>query len=76
MMKPVRITIDEALLRAFDQDAQVRAKGRSAVLRRLLADYLSKNRKAAITQAYHRGYGKAGADELKGWTGEGAWRTD
>ena len=72
-MKAIQFTIDEPLLKAFDQDAEVRAKGRSAVLRRLLADYLSKSRKAAITQAYRRGYGKAGAKELEDWAGEGSW---
>jgi metal-responsive CopG/Arc/MetJ family transcriptional regulator len=73
MMKAIQITIDEQLLRAFDKDPEVRARGRSATLRRLLAEYLKGNRRAAIAQAYRRGYGKAGAPELHGWAAEGQW---
>jgi metal-responsive CopG/Arc/MetJ family transcriptional regulator len=73
MMRAIQITIDEALLKALDRDSEVRAKGRSAVLRRVLSEYLKSNRRAAISQAYRRGYGKAGAPELKGWADEGTW---
>lgn len=73
MMKAIQITIDEALLKALDRDSEVRAKGRSAVFRRVLSEYLKSNRRAAIGQAYRRGYGKTGAAELKGWADEGTW---
>ncbi len=73
MMKAIQITIDEALLKALDQDEEVRAKGRSAVLRRVLAEHLKSTRRAAITRAYRRGYGKAGTAELQGWADEGTW---
>ena len=73
MMKAIHVTIDEPLLRAFDRDPEVRARGRSAILRHLLAEYLKRNRRAAIARAYRRGYGKEGAPKLQGWAGEGTW---
>jgi predicted transcriptional regulator len=73
MMKAIQITLDEELLKALDRDAEVRAKGRSAVLRRVLAEYLRSTRRAAIARAYSRGYGKAGATEFQGWADEGTW---
>jgi metal-responsive CopG/Arc/MetJ family transcriptional regulator len=72
-MKAIQITIDEGLLGALDRDPEVRAKGRSEVIRRALADYLKRPRRASITRAYRRGYGKAGASELQGWADEGTW---
>jgi len=73
MKKAIQITIDESLLRALDQDSEVRAKGRSAVLQKVVSQYLKSNRRAAIAQAYRQGYGKAGAPDLEGWSDEGTW---
>ena len=75
MMKAIQITIDEKLLKALDQDSEVRSKGRSAVFRRVLAEHLKRSRRAAVSRAYRQGYekGKAGAPELEGWADEGTW---
>jgi len=56
-MKAIQFTIDEDLLRRMDTDPEVRAKGRSAFLRRAIAEYLQRKRKGAIREAYRRGYG-------------------
>jgi metal-responsive CopG/Arc/MetJ family transcriptional regulator len=71
-MRAIQITIDEALLRALDRDAEVKRDGRSAVFRRAVAGYLKARRRKAIAEAYQRGYGAKG-DELEGWAGEGVW---
>ena len=73
MKRAIQVTIDEGLLEALDRDPEVRAKGRSAVFRRALTEYLKRARRAAISAAYRRGYGEVGAPELKGWAGEGTW---
>lgn len=73
MMKAIQITIDEGLLKALDREPEVRAKGRSEVIRRALADYLKRARRASIARAYRRGYGKTGASDLQGWADEGTW---
>ena len=72
-MKAIQVTIDEGLLEALDRDPEVRAKGRSAVLRGAVADYLRRSRRAALAEAYRRGYGKDGASDLQGWSDEGTW---
>lgn len=74
-MKPIQVMMDEALLRRFDADEEVKKDGRSAVFRRAVADYLKRRRSAAVTAAYRRAY--AGNEALEegfaGWTDEGAW---
>jgi len=74
-MKPIQIMMDEALLRRFDADEEVKKDGRSAVFRRAAADYLKRRRSAAVTAAYRRAYaGKPALDEgFDAWTGEGVW---
>jgi predicted transcriptional regulator len=74
-MKPIQVMMDDALLRRFDADEEVKRHGRSAVLRRAMADYLKRRRAAAVSTAYKRAYGgRQGPDrELEGWTDEGAW---
>jgi metal-responsive CopG/Arc/MetJ family transcriptional regulator len=73
-MKAIQITIDERLLVRLDADEEVKRDGRSAVLRRAVADYLRKKRRGAVADAYRRGYGKHPSDvDLAGWTDEGVW---
>ena len=73
MMRAIQITIDEKLLETLDRDAEVLAKGRSAVIRLALAEHLKRTRRAKVAEAYRKGYGKAGAPDLAGWAGEGTW---
>jgi metal-responsive CopG/Arc/MetJ family transcriptional regulator len=74
-MKPVQITIDERLLARLDSDPDVKRRGRSAVIRRLLTDYLRNRRRRAIGRAYERAY--KSVDPLQGewerWAEEGTW---
>jgi metal-responsive CopG/Arc/MetJ family transcriptional regulator len=75
-MKAVQVLFDEALLERLDADAEVRAKGRSAVLRRAAAEYLRGRRARGTAEAYRRAYGASRngiGDEYAGWPGEGAW---
>jgi metal-responsive CopG/Arc/MetJ family transcriptional regulator len=74
-MKPIQILIDEPLLARLDAHADVRAHGRSAVLRRAAAEYLRRHRKAQIADGYRRAYGKDRGlgSEYEGWSGEGVW---
>jgi len=67
--------MDEALLRQFDADEEVKRDGRSAVFRRAVADYLKRRRTAAVTAAYRRAYaGKHALDEgFHTWADEGVW---
>jgi len=77
-MKPIQITLDEALLERLDAHPAVRERGRSAVLREAAADYLARKDAEDIAHRYRAGYGDAaGIDaELEGWAGEGAWPQD
>lgn len=75
-MKAVQVLFDEALLERLDADAEVRAKGRSAVLRRAASEYLRKRRAHATAEAYRRAYGPSRSgidDEYANWTSEGRW---
>ena len=67
---------DEALLRRLDADEEVRQSGRSAVMRKAVAEYLRKRRVTRTAEAYKQAYGsqRAALDrELTGWPDEGAW---
>ena len=67
-MKAIHITLDEQLLEALERDEEVKQKGRSAVIRRAVTDYLRKKRREAIAEAYQRGYGRHPADpDLRSW---------
>ena len=61
----------------LDNDEEVKREGRSAVIRRAVADYLRKKRRATIAAAYRRAYGKQPAElDLRGWTDEGIWQDE
>ena len=75
-MKAVQVLFDEALLARLDADAEVRAKGRSAVLRQAASEYLRRRRARGTAEAYRRAYGASRNgidDEFGGWSGEGTW---
>ena len=73
-MKAIQITMDARLLERLDSCQEVRARGRSAVFRDAVADYLAKREAEEITQAYLAAYGPgAPPDELEGWADEEAW---
>lgn len=68
--------MDEKTLRAFDKDEEVKLKGRSAVMRRLTAEYLKRKEAREISARYKKAYGEAGNgihEELDGWEEEGVW---
>jgi metal-responsive CopG/Arc/MetJ family transcriptional regulator len=74
-MKPIQVLFDETLLRRLDADEEVKRLGRSAVLRRAVAEYLRKRRTRATAERYRRAYGKREGlgEEFRGWEDEGAW---
>ena len=73
-MKAIQITMDEALLEALDAEEEVRRDGRSAVLRRAVADYLRRRRDQRIDEQYRRAYADgAVGHELEGWEEEEVW---
>jgi metal-responsive CopG/Arc/MetJ family transcriptional regulator len=75
-MKAVQVMFDEDLLAELDETAEVRDKGRSAVLRQLTSDFLRDHRKQEIDEQYERAY--AGVKDplgkdFEGWEDEGVW---
>ena len=77
-MKAIQITVDEALLKKLDADAEVRALGRSAVLRRAVEAYLKRKRTTDLDEAYQRAYGGTSdiGPDWQGWPDEGVWPED
>lgn len=69
--------MDDELLAALDAMDEVRAEGRSAVLRRAAAEYLSRRRRDAVREQYERAYAQPGglAEDFAGWEDEGEWPT-
>ena len=71
--------MDEDLLSAMDEDDEVRSRGRSAVFRRLAAEYLKLKKSREISSLYRKAYGGQknilGA-EFEGWEREGVWPED
>jgi metal-responsive CopG/Arc/MetJ family transcriptional regulator len=77
-MKPIQVMFDEDLLAELDADEDVRARGRSAVLREAAAAYLERRRRAVIAGEYENAYaGREGLEEeLEGWETEGEWPSE
>jgi metal-responsive CopG/Arc/MetJ family transcriptional regulator len=74
-MKTIQITMDENLLEQLDQDQETQRDGRSAVLRRAIAEYLERRRRQDIAERYRKAYSKKpglGRD-FEGWEDEGQW---
>ncbi len=74
-MKAIQVMLDEDLVARLDESAEVRAEGRSAVLRRAAVEYLDRRRREAIADQYRKAYsGAAGlGDEFAGWEDQGSW---
>lgn len=74
-MKPIQIMMDESLLQSLDEDEEVRKEGRSAVLRRAVAEYLERRRARRIAAQYQAGYKENPGlgEEWDGWEEEGQW---
>jgi metal-responsive CopG/Arc/MetJ family transcriptional regulator len=61
-LKAIQITMDESLLKALDAEEEVRRDGRSAVLRRVVADYLRRRAEQRIDAQYRRAYASGTVD--------------
>ena len=75
-MKPIQIMMDEKLLNELDEDEEVRRLGRSAVFRRMAAEYIEHHRRRNISIMYRQAYGKDSeglGKEFNGWENEGRW---
>ena len=72
-MKAIQITVDDGLLERLDRCEEVRARGRSAVFRDAVADYLARLEAEEVDRAYEAGYGAAPPDEFDDWPAEAAW---
>jgi metal-responsive CopG/Arc/MetJ family transcriptional regulator len=74
-MKPIQVMFDEQLLAQLDATEEVKRRGRSAVLRRAVEDYLRRRRRWTITERYRQAYGPDGGlgEEYSGWEEQGEW---
>ena len=74
-MKPVQVMFDNELLAALDATDEVRAEGRSAVIRRAATEYLVRLRSEAIRKQYEQAYGTSPGlgEEFSGWENQGVW---
>jgi metal-responsive CopG/Arc/MetJ family transcriptional regulator len=74
-MKPIQITFDEALLAELDATEEAQREGRSAVLRKAVAEYLQRRRRFTIAERYRKAYGDDPGlgDEFAGWEDQSPW---
>jgi len=74
-MKTIQITIDEKLLSALDADEEVKKLGRSALFRKIVAEFLESRRRTGISSRYRTAYGDGGGlgQEFAGWERESTW---
>jgi metal-responsive CopG/Arc/MetJ family transcriptional regulator len=75
-MKAVQIMFYDDLLAELDETADVREKGRSAVLRQLASDFVRQRREGEIDAQYERAYKGVDSplgEEFADWEDEGIW---
>jgi metal-responsive CopG/Arc/MetJ family transcriptional regulator len=74
-MKAIQIMMDPDLLAELDRTEEATRDGRSAVLRRALAEYLERRRKLVVRERYERAYGGGDGlgEGLAGWENQGVW---
>jgi hypothetical protein len=67
--------MDPGLLAELDRTEEAARDGRSAVLRRALAEYLDRRRKLVVRERYERAYGSGTGlgEEFGGWQDQGTW---
>jgi hypothetical protein len=68
--------MDDELLSAIDNDDAVQKLGRSAVFRKLAAEYLKWKKEKEIASRYVHAYGDRAvelSDDFPGWEDEGVW---
>ncbi len=68
--------MDDDLLSAIDQDEDVKKHGRSAVFRKLAAEYVKRKKEREIASLYVQAYSDKNAgvsDEFSDWESEGVW---
>ncbi|MEQ1855885.1 MAG: ribbon-helix-helix protein, CopG family [Longimicrobiales bacterium] len=67
--------MDTALLAELDATDEARQEGRSAVLRRALAEYLERHRRMEIRERYQAAYGDGAGlgPDFAGWEEQGVW---
>jgi predicted transcriptional regulator len=69
-VKVVKILLSEDLVTEFDETAEVRERGRSAVLRQLVGDFLRQRRERELDTQYERAYKQGDSplgEEFEGW---------
>ena len=75
-MKPIQIMMDEKLLAQLDADGEVRRVGRSAVFRKIVAEYLKYRQHQEIARKYRQAYASNDAGlgaEFDEWENQGIW---
>jgi metal-responsive CopG/Arc/MetJ family transcriptional regulator len=74
-MKAIQVMMDPDLLAELDRTDEAVRDGRSAVLRRALADYLERRRKLVVRERYELAYGDGPGlgKEFAGWEDQGTW---
>jgi predicted transcriptional regulator len=74
-MIAIQISFDEELLERLDSTNEVKARGRSAVFRQAIAEFLERKRRQDVADQYAHAYaGGAGpGDEFAGWEDQGEW---
>jgi metal-responsive CopG/Arc/MetJ family transcriptional regulator len=74
-MKAIQIMMDPALLAELDRTEEAAREGRSAVLRRALAEYLERRRRLLVRERYELAYGGSSGlgPDFAGWEDQGTW---
>ena len=64
-MKAIQVRMDEELIEKLDRLEEVHLKGRSAVLRDIVREFLARRREEQIERQYRDAYAKNPPDEFK-----------